>query len=63
MIGEELHTKMEKDNEHDEHTVAVILDSRIVGQLPRTISLVSWFFLRLPPWLEALFQQCKNKHL
>ena len=56
VINEELHTKLEKDNEHDEHAVAVILDGRTVGQLPRTISLVLWFFLRLPPWLEVLFQ-------
>ena len=38
VIGEELHTKLEKDNEHDEHTVAVILDGGTVGHLPRTIS-------------------------
>ena len=27
---------------------------------PYNISLVSWFFLRLPPRLEALFQWCKT---
>ena len=37
MIGEELYTKLEKDNEHDEYAVVVILD----GHLPCTISLVS----------------------
>ena len=51
VIGEELHTKLEKDNEH---AVAVILDGCIVGHLLRTI------FLRLSPWLEALLPQCKT---
>ena len=40
MIGEELYTKLEKDNEHDEHAVAVILD----GHLPCTISRVVVLF-------------------
>ena len=60
VIGKELHTKLEKDNEHDEHAVAVTLDGRTVGHLPCTIYLVLWFFLTLPPRLEALFQQCKT---
>ena len=60
VINEELHTKLETDNEHDEHAVAVILHSHTVGHLHHTTSLVSWFFLRLPPQLEALFQQCKT---
>ena len=59
-ISEEPHTKLEKDNEHDEHAVAVILDGSTVGQLLHTISLVSWFFLRLLPQLEALFKQCQT---
>ena len=46
VIGEELHTKLEKDIEHDKHAVAVILDDCTVGHLPYTISSVSWFFLR-----------------
>ena len=41
VIGEELHTKLEKDNEV--HAVAVILDGSTVGHLPGTISRV-WFF-------------------
>ena len=59
VIGEELHAKPE-DNKHDEHAVALILGGRTVGHLSRTISLVLWFFLRLLPRLEALFQQCKT---
>ena len=30
MIGEELHTKLEEDNEHNEHAVAVILYNHAV---------------------------------
>ena len=33
-------------NKHDEHAVALLKDSEIVGHLPHTISCVSWFFLR-----------------
>ena len=44
VIGEELRTKLEKDNEHDEHAIAVILDGCTVGYLLRTVSLVSSFF-------------------
>ena len=47
VIGEELHTKLEEDNEHDKHAVAVILDDRTVGHLPCTISHVSCFILGL----------------
>ena len=60
VIGEGLHTQLEENNKHNEYTVVVILDGRTVGHLPGTVSLVSWFFLRLPPRLEALFQQCKT---
>ena len=44
IIREELHTKLEEDNRHDEHAVAVILDGHTVDHLPRTISHVLWFF-------------------
>ena len=37
VISEELHTKLEEDNKHNEHAVAVIWDSHTVGHLPRTI--------------------------
>ena len=37
LISEVLHTKLEEDNKHDEHAVAVILDSHTVGHLPHTI--------------------------
>ena len=43
MISED--TKLEEDNKHDEHAVAVILDSHTVGHLPHTI----------------VFQQCKKR--
>ena len=53
VIGEELHAKLEEDNEHDEHAVAVILYGRTVGHLP--IRYILWPhgmpatpFLRLP---------------
>ena len=45
VIGQELKTKLEEDNEHDKHAVAVLLDDQIVGHLPRSISRVSRFFL------------------
>ena len=35
MISEELHTKLEKDNKHDEQAVAVILDGHVAAHLPR----------------------------
>ena len=67
LIGEKLHTKLEDYNKHDEYAVAMILDGCTVGYLPRTISrmlLSCSCFLRdlfpLPPWHEALFQQCKT---
>ena len=44
VIGEELRTKLEKDNEHDEHAVAVILDGCTVGHVPHAVSLVLSFF-------------------
>ena len=44
VIGEELQTKLEQNNEHDRHAVAVMKDSQIVGHLPRSISRVSRFF-------------------
>ena len=42
-VGEELPVNCEYSNEH---AVAVLKDGEIVGHLPRTISRVSWFFLR-----------------
>lgn len=45
VIGEELQTKLEQNNEHDRHAVAVMRDDQIVGHLPRSISRVSRFFL------------------
>ena len=45
-IGEELPVQPEDHNDHDEHAVAATRDGRTVGHAPRTISRVSWFFLR-----------------
>ena len=47
VIGQELKTKLEEDNEHDKHAVAVLLDDQIVGHLPRSISRVPVLFT---PW-------------
>ena len=44
MVGEELTLESEGDNEHDEHAVAMIKDGYNVG--PRSLSKVSWFFLK-----------------
>ena len=62
MIGEELHTKLEKDNEHDEHTVAVTLDGHTAGHLhlyPVQYLLCCGSF-KATTTLEALLQQCKT---
>ena len=46
MISEELPVQSEDDNDHDEHVVAVKMDSRTVRNMLCTISHVLWFFLR-----------------
>ena len=46
MVGEELILETEDDNEHDEHAVAVMKDGYNVRHVPRTLSKVSWFFLK-----------------
>lgn len=46
VIGEELVVIAEDDNEHDDYAVAVIKDGCVVGHVPRSISKVSWFFLK-----------------
>ena len=45
-IGEVLHLREEDDNEHDEHAVAVVKASCVIGHVPRAMSRVCWFFLR-----------------
>ena len=45
MPVKELHTKLEEDNKHDEHAVAVILDSHI----------------QFATYPVQLFQQCKRR--
>ena len=46
VVGEELSLKTEDGNLHDKHAVAVIKDRQIVDHVPRSISKVSWFFLK-----------------
>ena len=38
--------KIEDGNAHDEHTVAVIKDGSVVGHVPRSLSTISWYFLK-----------------
>ena len=38
VIGQELQVKPEDNNEHDKHTISVIMGDRTVGHLPRTTS-------------------------
>ena len=45
-VDKELPVNYEYGNKHDEHAVAVMKDGEIVGDLPYTISRVSWFFPR-----------------
>ena len=45
-VGEVLQLRTEDGNEHDEHGVAVIKDGLIVGQVPRSMPRVCWYFLR-----------------
>ena len=54
VIGEELHTKLKKDNKYDEHAVAVTFDGRTVGHYLAT---AAFKIFPLPPWPEALFRQ------
>ena len=44
-IGEELVVEAQDGNEHNKHIVAVMKDGRVVKNIPRCISWVSWFFL------------------
>uniref|UniRef100_A0A1X7UNS1 HIRAN domain-containing protein n=1 Tax=Amphimedon queenslandica TaxID=400682 RepID=A0A1X7UNS1_AMPQE len=46
VIGEELHTEVEDDNEHDKYAVAVMKSNGIVGHMPRSLSRISWYFLK-----------------
>ena len=46
IIGEELVLEAQDDNEHDKHAVAVMKDGCVVGHVPRSISQVSWFYLK-----------------
>ena len=45
-IGEELPVQREDGNQHDDHAVAVMKNGDIVGHVPRSLSRVSWFFLK-----------------
>ena len=46
VIGEVLTVEREENNPHDDHAVAVMKNGNIVGHVPRSISRVSWFFLK-----------------
>ncbi len=45
-IYEILRLQREVGNGHDEHAVAVLKASTVVGHVPRSISRICWFFLR-----------------
>ncbi len=45
-IGEEHPLKTEERNDHDNHAVAVMKNDNVVGNVPRSISKVTWFFLK-----------------
>lgn len=45
MIGEELQTVQERDNDHDPYAVAVVKEGVTVGHVPRKISRLCWYFL------------------
>ena len=45
-LREELIVKAEDGNVYDEHTMAVVKEGNVVGHMPRSISRVSWFFLK-----------------
>ena len=45
-LREELIVKAEDGNAHDEHAMAVVKEGNVVGHMPRSISRVSWFFLK-----------------
>ena len=45
VIGE-VPIEREEDNQHDEHAVAVMKNGTIIGQVLRSISRLSWFFLQ-----------------
>ena len=44
-LREELIVKAD-GNVHDEHAMAVVKEGNVVGHMPRSISRVSWFFLK-----------------
>ena len=46
VIGELLPLRAKDDKEHDEHAVAVVKGSDVVGNIPQAISRVAWFFLK-----------------
>ena len=45
-VGKELSLVTEDGNEHDKYAVAVIKDGYVVGHMPRSLSRVSWYFLK-----------------
>ena len=45
-VGEELILKTEDTNLYDKHAVAAMKDDAIVGHMPRSLSGISWFFLK-----------------
>ena len=46
LLGEQLETERELDNEHDRFAVAVIKAGQTVGHMPIEISKISWYFLQ-----------------
>ena len=46
IVGEELECKIEDNNEHDRHAVAVMKEDRVVGHIPREHSKVCKFFIK-----------------
>ena len=46
IVGENLSLQLEEENEHDNHAVVGMSDNTIVGQMLRSLSCFSCFFLR-----------------
>ena len=46
VIGDVLIVEREEENQHDDYAVTVMKNGDIVGHLPRSISRVSWVFLK-----------------
>ena len=44
-LGEELETRRELDNQHDQFAVTVVKGEQTVGHMPMEISRISWYFL------------------